>query len=82
VLAQVMTQGLVLTGIGVVAGLVGAAALNRLIASLLFGVRPTDPRRSSRSSPPSRSWRPSRAGCPRGARRADRTTLRQEVEVN
>jgi putative ABC transport system permease protein len=42
VLAQVMTQGLLLTGIGVVAGLAGAVGLNRLIASLLFGVRPTD----------------------------------------
>lgn len=43
VLAQVMKQGLVLTTIGIVAGLAGAFALNRLIASLLFGVRPTDP---------------------------------------
>jgi predicted permease len=43
VLAQVMQQGLVITAIGVVAGLGGAFALNRLIASLLFGVRPTDP---------------------------------------
>jgi ABC-type antimicrobial peptide transport system permease subunit len=42
VIAQVMRQGLVLTGIGIVAGLVGALALNRLIASLLFGVQPTD----------------------------------------
>jgi predicted permease len=43
VLAQVMRQGIVLTGIGVVAGLAGALALNELIASLLFGVQPTDP---------------------------------------
>jgi predicted permease len=43
VLVQVMKQGLVLTTIGVVAGLGGAFALNRLIASLLFGVQPTDP---------------------------------------
>jgi predicted permease len=43
VLAQVMKQGLVLTGVGVAGGLAGAFALNRLIASLLFGVRPTDP---------------------------------------
>jgi predicted lysophospholipase L1 biosynthesis ABC-type transport system permease subunit len=43
VLGQVMKQGLVLTGIGIVAGLAGAFALNRLIASLLFGVQPNDP---------------------------------------
>jgi predicted permease len=43
VLGQVMTQGLVLTTVGVIAGLAGAFGLNRLIASLLFGVRPTDP---------------------------------------
>jgi predicted permease len=43
VLADVMKQGLTLTTIGVVAGLAGALALNRLIASLLFGVQPTDP---------------------------------------
>ena len=43
VLAQVMKQGLLLTAIGIVAGLAGAFALNRLIASLLFGVQPTDP---------------------------------------
>jgi ABC-type antimicrobial peptide transport system permease subunit len=37
-----MKQGLLLTTVGIVAGLAGAFALNRLIASLLFGVRPTD----------------------------------------
>ena len=42
VLAQIMRQGLVLTAVGVVAGLAGALGLNRLLASLLFGVRPTD----------------------------------------
>jgi predicted permease len=42
VLAGVMKEGLVLSGIGVVLGLSGAIALNRLIAALLFGVRPTD----------------------------------------
>ena len=42
VLAQVMKQGLLLTAVGVVAGLAGALGLNRLIGSLLFGVRPTD----------------------------------------
>jgi putative ABC transport system permease protein len=43
VLADVMKQGLTLTTIGIVAGLAGALALNRVIASLLFGVQPTDP---------------------------------------
>jgi predicted permease len=43
VLTQVMKHGLVLTTIGIIVGLGGAFALNRLIASLLFGVRPTDP---------------------------------------
>jgi predicted permease len=42
VLAQVMKQGLLLTAIGGIAGLAGAFGLNRLIASLLFGVQPTD----------------------------------------
>jgi predicted permease len=42
VLGQVMKQGLTLTTIGIVAGLAGAFALNRLISSLLFGVQPTD----------------------------------------
>jgi predicted permease len=42
VLAQVMKQGLVLTAIGVLVGLAGAFGLNRLIASLLFGVQPMD----------------------------------------
>jgi putative ABC transport system permease protein len=43
VLALVVKQGLQLTIIGVVVGLAGALGLNRLIASVLFGVQPTDP---------------------------------------
>jgi putative ABC transport system permease protein len=43
VLGQVLKQGLLLAGIGVAAGLIGAFGLTRLVASLLFGVRPTDP---------------------------------------
>ncbi len=43
VLSQVMKQGLLLTLVGVVVGLAGAFAMNRLIASMLFGVQPTDP---------------------------------------
>jgi putative ABC transport system permease protein len=42
VLAQIMKQGLLLTGIGIAVGVAGALGLNRLIASLLFGVQPTD----------------------------------------
>jgi putative ABC transport system permease protein len=38
-----MKQGLILTTVGIAGGLAGAFALNRLIASLLFGVQPTDP---------------------------------------
>lgn len=42
VLTQIMKQGLQVTAIGVATGLVGALAVDRLIASLLFGVQPTD----------------------------------------
>jgi ABC-type antimicrobial peptide transport system permease subunit len=43
VLAHVLKQGLMLTTIGVAGGLAGAFALNQVLASLLFGVRPSDP---------------------------------------
>jgi predicted permease len=42
VLAHVLRHGLLLTTLGVVAGLAGTLGLNRLIASLLFDVQPTD----------------------------------------
>jgi len=42
VLTQIMKQGLQVTAIGAAIGLAGALAVNRLIASLLFGVKPTD----------------------------------------
>jgi predicted permease len=42
VLAQVMKQGLQVAALGAIIGLAGALAVNRLIASLLFGVQPTD----------------------------------------
>ncbi len=42
VLKQILKQGLQVTAVGVAIGLAGALAVNRLIASLLFGVQPTD----------------------------------------
>jgi len=43
VLTLVMKQGLVLTAIGVIVGVGAALGLTRLMATLLFGVQPTDP---------------------------------------
>jgi ABC-type antimicrobial peptide transport system permease subunit len=41
---MVLRQGMSMTGIGMVIGLVGALAASRLMASLLFRVSPVDPR--------------------------------------
>jgi ABC-type antimicrobial peptide transport system permease subunit len=38
-----LLQGLTLSAIGVVIGLVGAAALGQAMSSLLFGIEPLDP---------------------------------------
>lgn len=43
VMRLVLGQGLLLLGIGVGAGIVVALALTRLLASFLYGVRPSDP---------------------------------------
>src|SRR3982751_760029 len=43
VLGLVVRQGMTLAAIGVVAGLAGAFGLTRVMASLLFNVRPHDP---------------------------------------
>ncbi|HLW76132.1 MAG TPA: FtsX-like permease family protein, partial [Bryobacteraceae bacterium] len=42
ILGMVVKQGLSLAGVGIAAGLVGAAALTRVMASLLFGVSALD----------------------------------------
>ncbi|MEZ5318784.1 MAG: ABC transporter permease [Vicinamibacterales bacterium] len=43
VLGLVLGRGLLLSGLGLAAGLVGATALTRVLANLLFNVTPTDP---------------------------------------
>jgi putative ABC transport system permease protein len=43
VLRQVVGQGLVLLGVGIVIGIAGALTLTRFLASLLYEVRPIDP---------------------------------------
>ena len=42
--ALVLGQGMVLAGLGIGLGLVGALALGRLLVGMLYGVQPTDPR--------------------------------------
>ncbi|HEY0367611.1 MAG TPA: FtsX-like permease family protein, partial [Pyrinomonadaceae bacterium] len=43
ILKLIMRQGVVLTAIGIVIGLVGAYALTKVLASMLFGVTATEP---------------------------------------
>jgi ABC-type antimicrobial peptide transport system permease subunit len=43
VLAMVLRQGLLLTGVGLAAGFAGSLLLTRALASLLFNIRPNDP---------------------------------------
>ena len=44
IVAHIMKEGLQLTAVGAAAGLAGALAANHVIASMLFGVQPTDPK--------------------------------------
>jgi len=43
VIAVVMRQGMTMVGAGMVIGLAAAAAITRVLRTLLFGVSPTDP---------------------------------------
>jgi ABC-type antimicrobial peptide transport system permease subunit len=43
ILALVFQQGMRLALLGIFVGLVGAVGLTRMMSSLLFGVKPTDP---------------------------------------
>ena len=43
VLRSVMSRGLVLTGLGLVIGLIVAVAAGRTLSTLLFGISPADP---------------------------------------
>ncbi|MEJ2185611.1 MAG: ABC transporter permease [Gemmatimonadota bacterium] len=43
VVGRLVGRGMLLVGLGVVAGVAGAAALTRLLQSQLYGIRPTDP---------------------------------------
>jgi putative ABC transport system permease protein len=43
VFAMILGQGIRIAGLGIFLGLVAAAAVTRVMASLLFGVQPTDP---------------------------------------
>ena len=43
IMTMVLRQGALLTGLGIVVGIVGALILARFIESMVFGVSPTDP---------------------------------------
>ena len=64
-----LLHGLTLSGVGVVVGLVVAAALGRSMSSLLFGIEPMDPAAyigRDRRHPRGRGARELRAGAARG----------------
>jgi predicted permease len=43
ILSMILTQGLVIVGIGVAVGIMAAAALAKLVGNFLFGIAPLDP---------------------------------------
>src|SRR5262249_3935429 len=43
VLKMILRQGLTLAAVGIVAGLIASFAMSRVLTSMLFGVKPTDP---------------------------------------
>lgn len=43
VLGHVVGQGAILMGLGILIGIIGALGLSRLMANMLYGVKPTDP---------------------------------------
>jgi predicted permease len=43
VLAMVLRQGLIMAGVGIILGVIGALGLTRLLSTLLYGITPTDP---------------------------------------
>ena len=43
IVRMIIGQGLLLVGLGLVAGLIGARFLTKALGDLLFGVKPTDP---------------------------------------
>ena len=68
ILRMVVRQGMRPGGVGIVAGLIGAAALTRLMASLLFGVSATDALTFAAVPYSSPVWPCSRATSRRSAR--------------
>ena len=70
ILSLILRQGMTLTGIGIGIGLTGAVAASQAIVTLLFGVSRLDPRPTAPWSRCSSACPRSRAGSPRGARRA------------
>jgi predicted permease len=80
IIGLVVRQGMELATIGILAGLAGAAALTRVMSSLLFGVSATDALTSARWPHCWRWWRSRRSCIP--ARRATRVdpmvALREE----